>query len=146
MRKPDLTIGPSDDPYMLRWVLWRWRGWQLVLHKICRSDEDRALHDHVGWSLSFILWGAGYREVFSHAWEPPSFHDVTLWAFAARRAKTPHRLELHYGPTWTLWLRAPPVREWGFWCQQGWVHWKQYTSQSDYYADGVSTVGHGCDA
>lgn len=145
MRPPDLTVGPLANPYMLRWVLWRWRGWQLALHKICRSDDDRALHDHVGRNYSFVLWGAGYREVFSHTWEPEYARHVHLWSFAKRDAEVPHRLELHFGPVWTLWLRAPKIREWGFWCKRGWIHNSIYIGSSDYYGDGVSTVSKGCD-
>lgn len=145
MRKPDLIIGPADHPYMLRWTVFRWRGWQLALHNIRRSDDDRALHDHVGWNLSFVLRGAGYREILSHAWEPVRARIVRRWRFAARSAFAPHRLELPFGPVWTLWLRGPQVKEWGFYCPKGWKHWKQYIGEQDYYKAGTSTLTHGCD-
>lgn len=141
MRAPDLIIGPPANPYMLRWVLWRWRGWQLALHRICRSDDDRALHDHVGDNLSFVLSGT-YEDMredrtIRRGW------PWSRWEF--RRAETAHRLILPRGPVWTLWLRWPPRREWGFHCPKGWRHNEDYTNGGNYYGSGVSTVGRGCD-
>lgn len=132
---------------MRRWVLWRWRGFQLALHNIMRSDDDRALHDHVGWNLSLILWGR-YTEHLSHAWQPKG-HPAHLkprrrhqWLPYFRAAHKPHRLELRHGPVWTLWLRGPHIREWGFHCPKGWVHWTRFTAGGK---EGQSTVGRGCD-
>jgi hypothetical protein len=143
---PDLIIGPKDRPYMLRWHLFRWRGWQLALHKICRSDDDRALHDHVGNNISFVLWG-DYYEVLSHEWE--TYRERWCWwlGFYFRRAEMPHRIvKLDNGPVWTIWLRWPPRRQWGFHCPKGWRHWREYvTLTDDYYKDGISTVGKGCE-
>ena len=146
MRPPDLIIGPRDNPQTLRWHLFRWRGWQLSLHKWLRSDDDRALHDHSGHNLSIIL-NHGYYEVLSHAWEQ-RYDCRWRWLLVPyfRRAGVPHRILLGgYVPVWTLWLRWPPVREWGFHCPKGWRHWKEYTSTRDYSAPGsVSEVGEGC--
>jgi hypothetical protein len=140
MRKPDLIIGSRDNPQTLRWHLLKWRGWQLALHKWCRSDDDRALHDHSGHNISFLLFG-GYWEVTA---------DATRWRrpFVPyfRRADLPHRIELAYSPIWSLWLRFPPIREWGFHCPKGWRHWKEYLNARDYLAPGsTSEIGPGCD-
>jgi hypothetical protein len=63
MREPDLYIGGKDDPYLLRWYLIpRNRFFNVYLHKIVRSDDDRALHDHPWWWLSVMLKGR-YAEV-----------------------------------------------------------------------------------
>ena len=147
MRKPDLVIGPPAAPYMLRWQLWKSRGgFQICLHKILRSDDDRALHDHSGDNLSVILT-AGYWEVLTHEWEPfRARFRWPLWPYF-RKAETPHRLELASDgvPVWSLWFRWPPRREWGFYCPKGWRHWRDYCVERDYNAAGVSTVGVGCD-
>jgi hypothetical protein len=124
-RPPDLIIG-GDDPYLMRWELARFLGCQLALHHIQRSDDDRAPHDHVSWHLSLILV-AGYLE---------HVHGKIKWRrpgqIVFRKALTPHRLEL---PTytkggvdyaWTLWLRGPKWRDWGFYCAKGWVQWEQF--------------------
>lgn len=145
MRAPDLIIGPSDNPYMHRWHLLRCRGLQLSLHKIWRSDDDRALHDHSGDNVSVILKGA-YLEVRDPD-GPRSYCGIPGRFIVFRRAETPHRLELPWGPVWTLWLRFPPRREWGFHCKgKGWIHWRRFLAESDYSKPGsTSTVGPGCD-
>jgi hypothetical protein len=142
MRDPDLTIGPLSNPYMKRWHLKKWRGWQLALHKICRSDDDRALHDHTAWNLSILLWGT-YRELLSDGRQKLRFTGMVC----GRRATTPHRLVLNHGPVWTIWLRGPAERRddegnplWGFHCPKGFVHWKKFTRNQP----GVSEVGAGC--
>lgn len=145
-RKPDLIIGPEDNPQTLRYHIIRWRGFQLSLHKWCRSDSDRALHDHLGDNISILLNGS-YREWFSHAWEPARWKMRYPWIPYFRKAETPHRVELHRpwaGPVWTLWFRWPPRREWGFHCPKGWRHWREYIGDRDYYKAGVSTVEQGC--
>jgi len=127
---------------MLRWHLLRWRGWQLALHKICRSDDDRALHDHVGDNITLVLRGV-YLEVL-HENQPRKYRGgVTRFAF--RKAETPHRIEVPFGPVWTLWLRWPPRRQWGFHCPKGWRHWKDFVAEADIYKSGTSTIGKGCD-
>jgi len=145
-RPPDLIIGPAHDPQTLRWHLFRWRGWQLALHKWLRSDDDRALHDHVSWNVSVLLSGR-YVEVFSHLWEPR--RAKTRWPLIPyfRKAETPHRVELISNkPVWTIWFRGPPRRSWFFHCRQGMKHWKDYVKERDYSAPGsVSSVGKGCD-
>jgi len=138
-RAPDLVAGEASDPYLLRWHVARWRGWQLALHLILRSDDARALHDHRADNASLILQGS-YLEVLSHAWERPyrarkrlAWRPWRFWRIYLRRAETPHRLVLPGGyPVWTLWLRGPPRREWGFWCSRGcrgWRAWREYTAE-----------------
>lgn len=148
MRTPDLTIGPRDNPQTLRWHIFRWRGWQLALHKWCRSDDDRALHDHSADNLSLILSAPGYYEVTGDEHGTPIRGDYRRpWRFHFRRAELPHRIALlDSRPVWTLWLRWPPRREWGFWCPKaGWRHWREYVAERDYSVPGSSsTVGKGC--
>lgn len=151
MRGPDLTIGPRDAPQTLRWHIFRWRGWQLALHKWLRSDDDRALHDHSGHNLSIIL-NKGYWELVRTQTSKGAVYD--LWRYRRpfvpyfRRADAAHRIALApaTAPVWSLWLRWPPIREWGFHCPKGWRHWKDYCDTRDYSTPGSSsTVGPGCD-
>lgn len=149
LRAPDLAIGPRSDPQTARWHLWlpKWmrdRKFQLVLHRWYRSDSDRALHDHSGDNISILLTGR-YREWLSHSWEPKKARVRLPFIPYFRKGERPHRIELLDGPMWTLWLRWPPRREWGFWCPRGWKHWSQYLAEKgDYYKNGTSTVGPGC--
>lgn len=128
---------------MLRWRLLQWRGWMLALHKIVRSDDDRALHDHSADNVSIILLGR-YTE-FPGEWGHGEVHGAGSIIF--RRAEKPHRLVLDADSVvWTLWLRWPARREWGFHCPKGWRHWKDYVDHTgDYYTRERSTIGKGCD-
>lgn len=140
MIKPDLIIGSPDDPQTLRWHIFRFRGWQLSLHKWLRSDEDRALHDHSGDNVSLILT-RGYFEVLQDGWY---YWRAPFWPYF-RKAETPHRVALADSrPVWSLWLRWPPRREWGFVCPKGWRHWRDFCAE-EYGVAGKSTVGKGCD-
>lgn len=155
MRTPDLIIGPRHDPQTIRWHIFRWRGWQLSIHKWLRSDSDRALHDHKADNLSIIL-NSGYFETFFHPSNDPTVGEAVLpyvytetfrWPLVPyfRRAETPHRVRLPSAePVWTIWLRWPAKRRWGYWCAQGWVDADDYNNTADYYAAGVSEVGKGC--
>lgn len=139
MREPDLIIG--NPMQTLRWHVVQWRGWQLALHCWLKSDDDRALHDHSADNWSFLL-NRGYIEVFadgSEKWR-------RRWVPYFRKAETAHRVLLVGSkPVWTLWLRLPPRREWGFHCPKGWRPWRQYVAERDYSTPGsTSTVGRGC--
>jgi len=137
----------EDSPYLLRWyVVPRNPYLNVYLHKFLRSDDDRALHDHPWWFLSLLLKG-GYIE---HR------EDGTVrrkrGSVAVRRADVLHRVELerddewvdpsdqdedgwfpiHYTekPAWTLFFTGPKIREWGFKCPKGWLHWKEFDKRN----------------
>lgn len=120
---------------MLRWyVIPRNRWFNVYLHKICRDDDDRALHDHPWASLSFILRGR-YRET-----TPFGKRDYQAGRIIFRGQEFPHRLELIDGsPCWTLFLTGPKVREWGFYCPKGWVPWQEFCEPLDH-----GKIGRGC--
>lgn len=142
-RLPDVVIGGKDRPYMLRWfVIPRNRFFNVYLHHFLRSDDDRALHDHPWASCSVLLRGA-YTEHTILAGGVN--HRRVLQAGQVRlrwTGKFAHRIELHEGPVWTLFLTGPKYRAWGFHCpEQGWIHWERFTA-----ADDPGAVGKGCDA
>lgn len=152
MRPPDRIIGPTDDPYMYRWYVWpRNRFFNLYLHKFLCSDDDRALHDHPWWFVSIILRGA-YSEVIDNdrviRRSSPSIafrraehrHRVVLDKELILASEYPFRLENRFLPVWTLVFTGARVREWGFWCPKGFVHWKDFTSGPK-----GETIGKGCE-
>lgn len=130
-REPDFVVGTDDKPYMLRWYLVpRNRFFNVYLNKFIGNDEDRALHDHPWASLSIILNG-GYFEIkqasdgtFTRRW-------YGRGSVIYRGAKFTHRIELLNGktPCTTLFLTGPKIREWGFHCDKGWTHWKNFVDQ-----------------
>jgi len=135
-REPGMVIGGLDNPYMLRYYLVPRNPYlNVYLHKFLRSDDDRALHDHPWWFLSVMLKGGYWEHRKGKAkWrESPSV--------AIRKADTAHRVELDYEyiyddyhrnlgsrekPYWTLIFTGPKIREWGFYCPQGWRHWHEF--------------------
>ena len=183
-RPPDFVVGAEGHggAYLLRWFLTPWRSWQhqlgkraeanptrwniaayraarllpnLYLHKFLRDDDDRALHDHPSFAVSFIL-RTGYVE---HTIADGGIHVRTQYepgSLRFMRTVHAHRIELlrkvvpgggpmvltsdPVEPCWTLFLFGPTVREWGFHCpERGWVHWKQFTA-----AGKPGEVGPGC--
>jgi len=135
-RPADFVIGGAERPYLFRWfVIPRNRWFNIYLHKIVRSDDDRALHDHPWLNCSIVLKG-GYIEITGKKW---------LWRGAGsivfRRAKALHRLAIHSAVPvcWTLFITGPRIRDWGFACPKGWVHWKDFTGGAN-----GEIVGRGC--
>ncbi|MFD0726993.1 hypothetical protein [Lysobacter brunescens] len=196
-RAPDFVVG-ADSPggaYLRRWYLTPWRRLQgrlrdraeaqptrwnratarvvgllpnLYLHQFLRDDDDRALHDHPSWAVSYMLRG-GYIE---HTIAAGGIHHRTAYHAGSLRflgTRFAHRIELFkqpaselgqlfqkvavfFGiglqvpaeslPCWTLFLFGPTVRDWGFHCpDRGWVHWREFTK-----AGKPGEVGQGCDA
>jgi hypothetical protein len=141
-RPPDFVIGGHERPYLRRWwVIPRNRLLNTYLHQFLRSDDDRAHHDHPWlFRLSIILRGA-YTE---HRIVEGGIVEKTIrraGTVSFRWGASPHRVELHDGPCWTLFITGPRVREWGFYCmERGFVHWKRFTA-----ADDPGAIGKGCD-
>ncbi len=147
-REPDFIVGGHDNPYLLRWwIIPRNRFFNVYLHKFLRDDDDRALHDHPWWSLSIIIKG-GYHEHLP-LWYTKFY---PRWSIIFRKPIHRHRIELMKNvwlkngelvrvmPTWTIFITGPRVREWGFHCPQGFVHWKDFTAAGD-----KGATGKGCD-
>jgi hypothetical protein len=139
MRPPDLIIGTKDDHYLYRWHLIKTRWLKIYLHKILRSDDERALHDHPWHNISVILKG-GYKEIqgipCGERWYYRRPGNVIF-----RRATLPHRLVvLNKEPCWSLFITGPTIREWGFHCARGWQHHDKMVE----YKDGYSMPKGGC--
>lgn len=137
-RHADFIIGKEDSPYLLRWwIIPRNRWFNIYLHKIVRSDDDRALHDHPWWNCSIILKG-GYQEVMPSKirWRAPG--SITF-----RPAKAAHRLILHGHCCWSLFITGPKFREWGFHCPNGWRPWQVFVSTDDGPGN-PGRAGRGC--
>lgn len=141
-RPPDFVIGGSDDPYLLRWyMLPRNLIGNAYLHLFLRSDDDRALHDHMYANVSILLRGE-YTEhrILQGGINTRKVWRAGDWIFRHSGAIA-HRIEIHAGPCWSLFLCGPRYREWGFHCpERGWIHWKEFTAAHD-----SGTIGRGCD-
>lgn len=126
MRKPDITIG---DNYLERWfVIPRNKYFNIYLHKFSGSDDDRALHDHPWWSVSFLLKGS-LSEVFKTKLGNIDIRHPKRFIPILRAATAAHRLVLISPVAWTLFITGPKIRSWGFHCPNGWVHWRLFTTE-----------------
>lgn len=142
-REPDFVIGGPVRPYLRRWwIIPRNRVFNVYLHEFRHSDDDRALHDHPWLFNVSILLHRNYRE---HTKRGVKLLQAP--AIKIRIGPSPHRIELFSDhdtgepiPCWTLFITGPRVREWGFHCPRGWVHWREFTAPGD-----KGTVGKGCD-
>lgn len=139
-RCPDVVIGGEADPYMLRWwLIPRTRFFNIYLHRFLRSDDDRALHDHPWWNVSLLLEG----EYTEHTIAAGGVNQRTVrkaGEMKARGAKSAHRIEIHAGPCWTLFITGPKIRQWGFHCPNGWRHWREFTNPKN-----SGEIGRGCE-
>lgn len=144
---PGESIGPDGAPYMLRWFLIpknRFLG--IYLHLFLNSDDDRALHDHPWHTVSFVVTGNMWEVYAKRGTDPrdidqQSTRHIERRDIVWRQAGWSHRIVMESGVTSiTLFVAGPRVREWGFWCPNGWKHWREYCAQHD-----RGQVGQGCD-
>ena len=114
--------------YMERWW-WRKKSlyFDIFFHRLYRSDDDRAMHDHPRPNISIILSG----EYVEHTIAAGGVHyrkryragDVIL-----RRATYAHRLEIVPGSmVQTMFIVGPEWRDWGFHFPTGWKNSKECT-------------------
>lgn len=147
-RPPDFVIGGEENPYLRRWwLIPRNRFFNIYVHEILRSDDDRALHTHPWVNVSWILRG-WYFEVVPRFSDQPSSDDYERAGLmrifrgcgdvVARFATDRHRLEVN-GPTWSLFVRGPVIREWFFHCAKGPVVWHEFVDSRNRGA-----IGRGC--
>jgi len=132
-REPDFVIG---DHYLDRWfIIPRNKLFNIYLHHIRHSDDDRALHDHPWWSISLCLDGY-MSEVTSEGRKL-----IEMGHLVVRSTNFAHRLEIAEGAAgcWTLFVTGPLVRTWGFHCPQGWRAWYDYVDMKN-----PGQPGRGC--
>lgn len=131
-REPDFIIG---DNYLRRWwVIPRNQFCNVYLHEIRKSDDDRALHDHPWPYRSLILEGS-YEE-----YTPEGMFIRTAGDVIEHEATDLHRLAIAGGGrVISVFMTGPVIREWGFACPKGWVHWRDFVDSRD-----TGQIGRGC--
>lgn len=136
---PNHSAGIPSSPRRTLTLKRKSDGFQIYLHKICRSDADRELHDHPWDFVSLILW-RGYREEIDllEGVEGRELVDHVLriqrtsrkWPgmILVRRAEHRHRV-LVGKPAWTLVFTSKKRRTWGFWPWSGFVPWRTFIAR-----------------
>lgn len=131
MEKRVIDNDPVLGPLVVRWILLRHpKVFGIFLHKLCRSDHDRSLHDHP-WSFLSLLLKNGYSEerfvCDIHDEVVTQYDKHRVGAILWRPATWRHRVIIEPGkPAWTLIFLGPRARRWGFWTKTGWCWWKKY--------------------
>ncbi len=115
--------------YMYRWVMAQGQKWKAYLHKIVGDDWSRDRHDHPKRFISIGLWGSYLEETPSGL---KRFRAPWIRSFPAEYQ---HRLSTPWGTCWTLCIVLETVREWGFWHEGKWIHWRDYVDGVDGIAD-----------
>jgi hypothetical protein len=135
-----LTLRRADgDVYLDRWAIAHDRIGGIMLHRMAAPDPGVDLHDHPWWFVTIPLWG-GYIEERALTREAPA-----LAAIAERMAPNIHRTrgvverrdvfrpramrldECHTVTSlvrrsaWSLVIRGPRIRSWGFYLASGYM-------------------------
>lgn len=132
-----MTLRRHDGKvYLDRWGFeCKWAG--VYLHRMEAPDPGLDLHDHP-WSFLSIVLAGGYTEERADTRYAPTLARVAermpapgRRGFAVRRGALTARLmrldechrvvALHAPRVWTLVLRGPRRRPWGFYMRDGWI-------------------------
>lgn len=136
-----LTLSHDGRPFLDRWGLVHERFGGFLLHHIADADPGKDLHDHP-WAFTSIVLRGGYTEEVAdtrvasamatvadmypdsctpgapRSWRRFSIHHMPL--------TTAHRITAAEPGTWTLVLRGPTRRRWGFYLPTHWIVWTSY--------------------
>jgi hypothetical protein len=119
---------PGYPLYLERWTLFgnRFganRSRKVFLHRFHRGDVEDENHNHPWAFTSIILYG-GYWEVTPSGtkWYGPG-------SVLVRPATWQHRVVLPEGKEcWTLVFCGIKCQSWGFFCQRGFVPWREHAA------------------
>lgn len=110
----------------------RWKR-AVYLHVMYRPDKDRCHHDHPWGFTTLVLWGGYYEEVSLLAKDGVPYAKVERYnrPGIVRRNKALHTHRVSYlprGRCYTLVLRGPKERTWGFWSglTPRWLKWTTF--------------------
>lgn len=142
---PDRKTG---EDYLHRYYLFlkdrKWFPFNVVLHKIVRSD-DPIFHDHPWPFMTIVLKGGYYEHTPLFNKDGKKFAELTAWrgpgSIITRKAGEYHWLELdEERPATTLFFMGKQQREWGFLVQtkknfHKWIRYDIYLSDwKNYHA------------
>lgn len=138
-----LTLRRADGQvYLNRWGIQFDSVLGVYLHKMEAPDPGVDLHDHPWWFTSIVLWG-GYTEQradtrhapdlarIAEEWPDTCTRGVEVerrWLSAkSMRLDECHTItKLHGRTCWTLVIRGPRLRRWGFYLPDGYMVEAEY--------------------
>jgi len=110
----------NNETYLYRWILVTAKKFSVYLHHFVGDDWSRDLHDHPKRFISIGLWGSYIEET------PSGKHVFNAPWIRSFPAEHIHRLTVPSKSCWTLVIVMKKTREWGFWNNGVWVHWREY--------------------
>ncbi len=113
----------------LRVIQTPWFG--VYLHWIYAPDRDRDPHDHPWPFVSWILRGGYTERVWVKMWhESVGFtRKRDRWSGHTMSTTVAHSVTAVDPGTVTFVVVGRRCRQWGFWTDQGWVAWPDYTRE-----------------
>lgn len=140
-----LTLRRADGQvYLDRWAIGHDRIGGIMLHRMTAPDPGVDLHDHPWWFLSVVLWG-GYTEERAETRQAPELAMLAEamptvsrgvptrrpWGSArTMRMDECHRIvALDRRTCWTLVVKGPRRRRWGFYLPTGYMPEPQYDAE-----------------
>lgn len=144
-----LTLRRADGRiYLNRWGLSHDRIGGVLLHRMDAPDPGIDLHDHPWWFASVILWG-GYTEERAETRQAPALaaEAAAIDVYAGRRTLGTRGIQsrrrwlsvrtmrldechtithLNRHVSWSLVVRGPRRRRWGFYLPDGYMPEAQY--------------------
>ncbi len=107
--------------YLYRWIVMSTRWLGVYIHRFVADDWSRDLHDHPKRFVSIGLSG-GYTEE-----TPRGFRHYAAPWIRTFPAEHIHRVALgKHHECWTLVIVFRASRQWGFWHNGEFLHWKEY--------------------
>lgn len=108
----------------------------IYVHQILRSDEEKHFHDHPWSFTSYILKGSywerwteypdhPYQLDSTYSSEPPA-PGMKVRRVIKHHAEDAHKLTLLTPEVWTLVFTSGRERVWGYHTEQGWIDFKTY--------------------
>jgi hypothetical protein len=118
----------SNQLHFRRWSLLKTPWFNLYLHKIYKSDEDKHPHNHPWrWFYSVILWGS-YTECLCDYLDEYSQTITAKRGFlsvAKRDWSQFHKIQLDR-PVLTLVVTSPDWEPWGYLVRRQYIGFKEY--------------------
>jgi hypothetical protein len=116
-------IGDPNCPILKRWRIDAF-GLKLRLHKFYANTKDRDTHDHP-WPFLTICLKGGYDDVRLDG----KVDKVRAGSIRWRSIKHAHQTFAGPNGCTTIVIGPRASREWGFFHEGKWMHWKQYMAR-----------------
>lgn len=119
---PEQINGHGRCPtYLYRWAVVKLWGHKLYVHRFVGDDWSYDLHDHPKRFWSLMVWG-GYHET-----TPRGTRHYTAPFLRTFPPEHAHRVELReHDVCWTLVVVCRGLKQWGFYHNGEWIHWREY--------------------